>query len=126
MNRVRLLGAATIFLLALTAAAQPSARPIDSTAKDQTVPYARVPNAQEHLKMLTERLDLTRDQQDELRPIIQSMFDDRERLMDDQSLSSEQRGEKLGAVHRKAIREARKFLNEEQKKKLDELQAQNH
>lgn len=126
MNRIRLLGITTIFLVALTAIAQPTARLVATTASDRPASQASIPNADEHLKMLSERLDLTRDQQNELRPIIQKMLDERHRLMDDQSLSSEQRQEKLQASHHTAIREARRFLNEGQKKKLDELQTQHH
>ena len=104
MNRIRLPELRRIFLVAVTATAQPTARLIDTTASDQPALQASIPDAKGHLKMLSERLDLTPDQQSDLRPIIQKMLDERHRLMDDQSLSSEQRQEKLQASHHKAIR----------------------
>jgi hypothetical protein len=52
------------------------------------------------------------------------MLDARQRLMRDETLSNKRRGEKERALHEKATRELCQFLNEEQKKELDELEAQ--
>ena len=71
-------------------------------------------NPEEHLRMLSEKLNLTAEQQEKAR----------QRLMRDETLSNKQRGEKERALHEKATRELRQFLNEEQKKQLDELEAQ--
>lgn len=126
MKRFRLLAVAAIFLVGLTAAAQQSGGGPQSDAKEQGAQRSVVSSAEEHLRMLSASLNLTADQQKKLRPIIQNMLDQRQRLMHDQSLSAEQREEKQRAVHEMADQEARKLLNEQQKKKLDELEAQQH
>jgi Spy/CpxP family protein refolding chaperone len=122
MKRFRLLAIA-IFFSGLTVAAQQSSAAPQSTTHNQT---ATASNAEEHVRMLSEKLSLTADQQEKLRPIIQNMLDKREKLMRDPSLSPEQREKKERALHEKAGREARKFLTEEQNKKLDQLEAQHH
>jgi len=125
MSRMRLLAlATTIFLLALTAPAQQGPGTTANIEKDSSVQHASAPDAEAHLKMLSENLSLTAEQQEKMRPILQNMLEERQKLMHDQSLSAEQREEKQRTLHDKADREARKFLNQEQKKKLDELEAQ--
>ena len=125
MNRFRFSGIVATLLIAMTAAAQQSAR--DPGAAVQTPnAHASMSNADDHLRILSEKLDLTSEQQRKLRPIIQNMLDQRQQLMNDQTLSPGQRQEKQRALHQKADSEARKLLNEEQRKKLDELEAQHN
>jgi Spy/CpxP family protein refolding chaperone len=126
MKKIRLLAVTPIFLVVLTATAQQSSRAPRSVAQDEPPQRTTASNAEEHLRMLSESLNLTAEQQEKLRPIIQNMLEERQRLMRDQSLSAEQREQKQRALHEKADHEARKFLNDEQKKKLDALEAQQH
>ncbi len=70
--------------------------------------------------MLSEELGLSVGQQAEIRPILQQMMDARQKVMQDESLSSEAREQKQKALHEKADKQARKFLNDERKKKLDQ------
>jgi hypothetical protein len=126
VNRMRFLAVTMMFLLTMTVAAQQTATGRSRAEKDDPAQHATAPNADDHLRLLTEKLDLTVEQQGKLRPIIQNMLDERQKLLSDPSQSSEQRHEKLMALHEKADHEARKFLNEDQKKKLDELKAQHH
>lgn len=123
MNRIRLLAIAMLLCIGLASAAQQNS---GNAAPHQPAQGTAASNTEEHLKMLSENLSLTADQQQKLRPIIQDMLDERQRLMHDESLSVEQREAKQRALHEKADREARKFLNVEQQKKLDELEAQHH
>lgn len=46
--------------------------------------------------------------------------------MQDSSLSDEAREEKQKGLHDKADKQVRRFLNEEQKKKLDQLEQEPH
>jgi len=125
MSRIRLLAlATTIFVLALTAPAQQAPGTPSNIDKDSPVQHSSASDAEAHLRVLSENLSLTAEQQDKMRPILQNMLEERQKLMHDQSLSAEQREEKQRTLHDKADREARKFLNQEQKKKLDELEAQ--
>jgi hypothetical protein len=78
------------------------------------------------MQLLTERLDLTADQQAKIRPIVQRMFEDRQKLDEDKSLSDAERHQKMMAMHDHATRQAKRYLNDDQKKKLDELFAERH
>jgi Spy/CpxP family protein refolding chaperone len=81
MNRTLLLAVATILFIGLTAAAEQSS---GSAAQEQPAQRTSVPNAEEHLRILSESLNLSAAQQQKLRPIIQNMLDQRQRLMHDQ------------------------------------------
>lgn len=118
MNRFRLLAIAAILMVAFAALAQQPA-----THASEASPSAKVDG---HLQMLSQKLDLTADQQEKLRPVLQQLFEGQQKIVEDTSLSSEQRQQQMKALHEKADKEARQFLNDDQKKKLDELERQPH
>jgi hypothetical protein len=123
MKAIPLVVALTICLAAVPLSArQTGGGPISE--KTPSAQNTAVPNAEDHLRMLSEKLGLTAQQQEKLRPILQNMFEERQKVIEDKSLSTEQRHERQQAIHEKADREARKLLNEDQKRKLDELEAQ--
>jgi Spy/CpxP family protein refolding chaperone len=126
MNRTPLLAFAASLLIAMPAAAQQTAETPSPTSSSNAAQQPQMSNADAHLRILSEKLDLSVSQQSKLRPILQNMLDERQRLMHDQTLSAEQRSEKERVLHEKADREARKFLSQEQKKKLDELEAEHN
>jgi type IV pilus biogenesis protein CpaD/CtpE len=126
VNRIPLLALAAALLIAMPAAAQQGAETSGTAANNHVTQHPEMSNADAHLRILSEKLDLSADQQRKLRPIIQNMLDERQHLMQDQALSAEQREDKQRALHEKADREARKFLSQEQKKKLDDLEAQHN
>ena len=126
MNRMPLLALAAALLIAMPAAAQQNDEAPGTAANSHVAQHPEMSNADAHLRILSEKLDLSADQQRKLRPIIQNMLDERQHLMNDQTLSAEQREDKQRALHQKADREARKFLSQDQKKKLDELEAQHN
>jgi predicted ATP-dependent endonuclease of OLD family len=113
-----------IFLVVLGAAAQQTAADAGSIDDSKRAAHTNMSIAEEHLRMLSEKLNLSAEQQEKARPLIQNMLEERQSLLRDQSLSSQQRSQKQRALHERADRELRHFLNEDQKKKLDELEAQ--
>jgi hypothetical protein len=113
-----------IFLVVLGAAAQQTAADAGSIDDGKRAAHTNMSNAEEHLRMLSEKLNLSAEQQEKARPLIQNMLGERQALLRDQSLSSDQRSQRQRALHERADRELRHFLNEDQKKKLDELEAQ--
>ena len=123
MNRFRSLGIVSVLLLSFAAYGQNSVATGSSPQQDQQGSASMV---DQHLQMLTAKLDLSADQQAKIRPILQRMLDGRQKLMDDRNLSDQQRHQQLKALHEQADREARQFLNDDQKKKLDELESENH
>ena len=84
-------------------------------------PRGRRPMSVEaRLKRMSERLNLTDEQKEKIRPILQAESDQRKALHEDQSLSPDQRrqkGRELGQATNKQIRE---ILTPEQKAKWRE------
>jgi len=117
MNRFRLLGLAACVALSVPAAAiaqQDAAAPTEHTMV--------LPSVDQHVKMLSERLGLTADQQEKARPIIVKMQDALQKVMDDKSLTQEQTQAQMHAVFMNADKDLRAFLNDEQKTKLDAME----
>lgn len=119
MYRIRLLAAGTILMFALSTVAQQAATSPDAHA------VAAAP-VEQHLKMISEKLALTADQQDKTRPILQQMHEDSQKVENDATLTPEQRQAALHPIFMKADQQMREFLTDDQKKKLDELEAQMH
>lgn len=114
MNRIRLLTLAPVLAFALPAIAQQPAAP----------PAAHIAAApvEQHLKMLSDKLELTADQQEKARPILQEMHDNTGKIMDDSSLSQEEKLAQVKPVFMNADKQLRVFLTDEQKKKLDDME----
>ena len=116
MNRIRLLVVATVLGFALPAIAQQSA----------PAPPHHLPTVDEHLKALSEKLNLTADQQEKARPILKEMQESMQKIMDDTSLTPEQKHEQMRPIHQNADKKVREFLTDDQKKTLDELESHSH
>jgi hypothetical protein len=119
MNRLRLLAVMPVLMFALGTAAQQTTPAPDPHA-------VAVAPVDEHLKALSDKLALTADQQEKARPILQQMHDESQKVEADQSLTAEQRQAAMRPVFTKADQQLREILTEDQKKKLDEMEAQMH
>ena len=138
MNRIRLLAIGTMLMLALTVVAQQAAKQSDRPAPDRPAPDLPakgehghgvrdgVPTLEGHLKVLSEKLDLTSDQQAKIKPILQELHDATQKLTQDESMSREERLDKVKASREKADKKIREILNDDQKKKLDQLEQEPH
>jgi Spy/CpxP family protein refolding chaperone len=123
MNRIRLLAIGAILIFAMTAAAQQTATGPGGTDKDehgQRAAQGDVPTVGQQLKVLTEKLDLTGDQQARITPILQELHDATQKLVQDKSLSREERLAKVRPQRYKADKQIREILSDDQKKKLDQ------
>jgi Spy/CpxP family protein refolding chaperone len=123
MNRIRLLAIGIMLTFALTTVAQQSATAPAGTDKEDHVRHAAqdgVPTAESQLKVLTEKLDLTGDQQSRIKPILQELHDATQKIAQDKSLSHEERLAKVRPQRYKADKQIREFLSDDQKKKLDQ------
>jgi hypothetical protein len=123
MNRFRSLAFGTILIFALNVPAEQTATAPGSADKsEQGQPSTQddVPTADEQLKVLTIKLDLTDDQQARIKPILQGVHDATVKISQDQSLSREERLAKVRPIRYKAHEQIREILNDEQKKKLDQ------
>lgn len=129
MNYFRSLAIGTTLMVSLSLPA-PLAAAAHLHGEDQdqsqnTAPVA-MPTVEQHLKALSEKLDLTAGQQAKIRPILQRMQADWQTIMRDNTLSEQARHDKMKSVRDKAERQARPLLTKEQKKKLDELDQEPH
>jgi Spy/CpxP family protein refolding chaperone len=120
MNRVRVLAIATLLALALPLAAQQASTSAEAQAA------GGMPTVEQHLKVLAEKLDLTGDQQDKAKPILQEMQDATQKYMQDESMSRDERRDYAKASRYKADRKLRQILTDEQKKKLDQIEEEWH
>lgn len=118
MHRTRLLGIGMILTLALAALAQQTGNVQGGTHRHE------MPSVEDHLKTLSGKLDLTADQQTKIRPALQEMHDSMQKLMQNQSLSPQEKHARHQELFETADRKTRKFLNDDQKKKLDEMEQQ--
>jgi len=129
MNHFRLLAIATMLMVAPASVAQQTATaPGHGEEQDhsQNSGPVALPTIEQHLKMLTEKLDLTAEQQAKIRPILQRMQEEWQIVMRDTSLSEQARHDKMKSARDKADQQARPILDKEQKKKLDELEQEPH
>jgi Spy/CpxP family protein refolding chaperone len=126
MNRIRLLAIGTVLMFALTAAAQQAA-PSGTNNDEQSQSAApSMPPVERHLQMLAEKLDLTSDQQDKARPILEAMHDAMGKAEQNQGLSDDERKAQKHAAFMKADKQLREVLSDGQKKALDQLEQEMH
>jgi Spy/CpxP family protein refolding chaperone len=85
-----------------------------------------MPSVEDHVKLLSEKLNLTADQQTKVTPVIREMQETVEKTNQNTSLSQEQRQEKMRSAHVKADKDMRAVLTEAQKTKLTEMEQEAH
>ena len=123
MNRFQSLALGTILIFALNVTAQQTATAPGFTNKGgqgQPAMQDDLPSADDQLKILTIKLDLTDDQQAKIKPILKDLHDATVKISQDQSLSREDRLARVRPLRYKAHDQIRAVLNDEQKKKLEQ------
>jgi Spy/CpxP family protein refolding chaperone len=125
MNRFRLLAIGTLLLFALATTAQ-QATTSASTKSPSVGEHAGVPTAEGQLTFLAARLDLSTDQQQKIKPILRELHDATVKLVQDQSISREERLSKIRDSRYAADNKIRMLLNDEQRKKLDQVEQEPH
>jgi periplasmic protein CpxP/Spy len=118
----------TICTLALTGLLTLGMAGSAAMAQDQSAPQGegqgrRGMNPEAQLKHLTQALDLTADQQTQIKPILESQHQQMLALRDNQSLSREDRMAKMKAIHEDSHTKIEAALNDTQKQKFEALQA---
>ncbi len=79
-------------------------------------------SADEQMKELTQRLDLTSDQQAKVKPIVEDTHQQMQAIMSDTSLSHQDKMAKIRTLHESAHAKLNDILTDEQKKKLSALE----
>jgi len=85
-----------------------------------------MPDVDQHLKMLSEKLTLTAEQQEKARPILKEMQDGLQKVGEDKSLTPEQMHAQMHSTMMKADKQLREYLTDEQKTKLTAMEAEMH
>jgi len=80
-------------------------------------------NPDEQLKHLTKQLDLTADQQTQIKPLLENQQQQAMQLRQDQSLSQPDRRTKMMAIHEDTKSKIEAVLNDTQKQKYEAMQA---
>src|SRR5882672_2236096 len=119
MNRIRLfvIGGMLMFapvMLAQQTATEPG-RPLKGT-----VQASDLPDVGNQLKVLTEKLDLTGEQQPKVKTILQELHDAAQKIMQDKTVSRDQLLNKVRPLRMKANNQLREIIGDDQKKKLDQ------
>jgi hypothetical protein len=120
MKRIPLVAMMSISMLAVGAFAQQSAVTPGSGVQDS------LPSVEEQLKVLNEKLDLTAGQLEKIKPILQHLHDATENVIQDHTLSHEERLAKVRPQRLMADKKMREILSDEQKKKLDQYEKGPH
>jgi hypothetical protein len=119
----RLLAVGAMSIIALVMPTQQIAAAPAGTERDpqeQRGAQDDVPMVGQMLKVLTEKLALTAEQQAKITPILQKLHDIQQTLVQDKSLSREGRLAKLRPHRYRADEEIREVLTDSQKGKLDQ------
>jgi len=134
MNRHRSFGIGTlaIGITLIAALALPAQQDASGPAAPATAQHTRraaqadVPSVEMQLKVLTEKLDLTRDQQGKMTAILNELHDATLKIVEDASLSHDEQLEMVRPHRYKARDDMRAILSDDQKKKLDDYLAGPH
>lgn len=122
MNRMKR-GLAVAIVLGSLMAFGPQANAADN--QGQTQAGGRRQTAQERMKKLAADLNLTQEQQDKLKPVLQEQSKKLRELRQDTSLSATDRRAKAKTIRDDAAKQIKAILTPEQWEKYQKLQQQN-
>jgi len=118
MNRIRLIAIGSMLLIAPAMLAQQSTQ--TSGPAKGAAQGVGLPDVGDQLKVLTQKLDLSVDQQPKVKTILQELHDASLRLMQDESMSQDELLSKVRPLRMNADKKIREILSDDQKKKLDQ------
>jgi Spy/CpxP family protein refolding chaperone len=121
----RLITTGTLLAIALAMFAQPIAVRAGDEQNQGAAPGG-APTLEQQMKLLTDRLELTGDQQEKVERIVREMDDAAHKIMQDESMSRPERQDHARDARYRADREIRAILSDDQKQKLDQLESEPH
>ena len=127
MSYLKTIVAGAVLFLAVGAQAQQSDAPVSSQpTDDMQAMHARVMAADEHLKTLLTKLELTSEQQSTAIRILFELQDETMRVVKNDKLSHEEQLAQIKALRTMAHNHIYASLNDSQKKTLDEFMQAPH
>jgi len=119
MNRIRLFAISSLLMFAPVMLAQQTATEPGRPLKG-AVQAGDLPDVANQLKVLTEKLDLTAEQQPKVKTILQELHDATQKIMQDKTISRDELLDKVRPLRMNANSKMREILSDDQKKKLDQ------
>lgn len=127
MKRILLTAALTLTLTGTAAFAQQAQPTLPENSPNATAPFHHrghhAPNPQRQAEFLSKKLNLSPDQTAKLAPIFADRDQKFHALMQDQSLTSEQRHEQMRAIHQSTEQQLATVLTPDQ---LQQMKAMRH
>src|SRR5690349_13190881 len=117
MNRIRLLAIGGVLLIAPAMPAQQTAQTGGPAKGDARTVV--LPDVGDQLKVLTQKLALSVDQQSKVKTILQELHDASLKLMQNENISQDELLSKVRPLRMNADKKIREILSDDQKKKLD-------
>lgn len=100
--------------------AQPG-QPQSAQPGQQTPQQAGRPSIDDQVRMLTQELSLTPEQQGRMKTVLEDQHQQAMTIINDSSLARENKVQKIRSLRETTITKARSMLNDDQKKKLDAM-----
>jgi hypothetical protein len=100
---------------------QQPGQPGQQSPEGRTQPAPGHPTIDDQVNMLTQDLSLTPDQQSKMRGILEDQHKQAMTIVDDPSMSRDDKIQKIRALREATIQKTRTMLDDNQKKKLDEM-----
>jgi periplasmic protein CpxP/Spy len=85
-----------------------------------------MPSPEEQLDRMSQRLNLTDDQKEKIKPILEDQAKQMQALRQDSSSSQDDRPMKFREIREKSMAQIRPILTSDQQKKMDEMMKQHH
>lgn len=128
MKHVRTFALLAVSLLGAAALAQQNPPPQPPAGGgDQPQGQRRgMPSVDDQLKMMTDKLGLTADQQAKIKPILEDQRTQAQAVMKDDSLSQDDKRTKMHSLHESTNSKVSNLLTDDQKKKYTEWQQEMH
>lgn len=100
--------------------AQPG-QPQSAQPGQQAPPQAGRPSVDDQVRMLTQELNLTPEQQGKMKTVLEDQHQQAMTIINDSSIAREDKIQKIRSLRETTITKARSMLNDDQKKKLDAM-----
>ena len=110
-----------VLLAASLTFAQPSQETQAPTPEQHTGMHHNGESADQHLQMLSEKLNLTDDQKAKIKPILQDQMQQMKVVREDSSLSDEQKRTKMKGIHESLHNQINAVLTPDQQAKFKQM-----
>jgi Spy/CpxP family protein refolding chaperone len=116
-----LIHAALAFIVALSSAAIYAQEPQDQAPSGHMGMHGQPPTTEQRLQHMTQQLNLSSEQQQQIKPILESQSQQMQALRQDTSLSQQDRMTKMQSIRQSSSSQIKAVLNPDQQAKFDQM-----